>query len=80
MVRQIELLRFAYKLMLAGSRKEKIDQAKADLFYGAVERAQQQGEVELDNCKIRSPVTGTILKQETRKRATSSTRSPSAAR
>jgi multidrug resistance efflux pump len=61
MVRQIDRLRFAYNLMLAGSRKEKIDQAKADLQTAVsnVEKAKWK----LDNCKIRSPVTGTILKK-----------------
>jgi HlyD family secretion protein len=61
MVRQIDRLRFAYNLMLAGSRKEKIDQAKADLQTSVsnVEKAKWK----LDNCKIRSPVTGTILKK-----------------
>jgi multidrug resistance efflux pump len=61
MVRQIERLRFAYNLMLAGSRKERIDQAKADLLTAQsnVEKAKWK----LDNCKIRSPVTGTILKK-----------------
>jgi HlyD family secretion protein len=61
MVRQIDRLRFAYALMLAGSRKEKIDQAKADLQTAVsnVEKAKWK----LDNCKIRSPVTGTILKK-----------------
>jgi HlyD family secretion protein len=61
MVRQIDRLRFAYNLMLAGSRKEKIDQAKADLQTAVsnVEKAKWK----LDNCKIRSPITGTILKK-----------------
>jgi HlyD family secretion protein len=61
MVRQIERMRFAYNLMLAGSRQEKIDQAKADLQTAKsnVEKAKWK----LDNCKIRSPVTGTILKK-----------------
>jgi HlyD family secretion protein len=61
MVRQIDRMRFAYNLMLAGSRKEKIDQAKADLQTARsnVEKAKWK----LDNCKIRSPITGTILKK-----------------
>ena len=47
--------------MLAGSRKEKIDQAKADLqtAQSNVEKAKWK----LDNCKIRSPITGTILRK-----------------
>jgi multidrug resistance efflux pump len=61
MTRQIERMRFAHKLMLAGSRKEKIDQAKADLqtAQSNVEKAKWK----LDNCKIRSPITGTILRK-----------------
>jgi HlyD family secretion protein len=61
MVRQIDRMRFGYNLMLAGSRKEKVDQAKADLqtAQSNVEKAQWK----LDNCKIRSPITGTILKK-----------------
>jgi HlyD family secretion protein len=61
MTRQIERMRFAYKLMLAGSRREKIDQAKADLqtAQSNVEKARWK----LDNCKIRSPITGTILRK-----------------
>ncbi|HEV8003445.1 MAG TPA: efflux RND transporter periplasmic adaptor subunit [Planctomycetaceae bacterium] len=61
MTRQIDRMRFAYKLMLAGSRKEKIDQAKADLQTATsnVDKARWK----LDNCKIRSPITGTILRK-----------------
>jgi HlyD family secretion protein len=61
MTRQIERMRFAYNLMLAGSRKEKIDQAKADLH--TAESNVQKARWKLDNCKIRSPITGTILKK-----------------
>jgi multidrug resistance efflux pump len=61
MQRQIERLRFAYTLMQIGSRKERIDGARAD-----VETAQSnldKAKWKLDNCKIRSPITGTILKK-----------------
>jgi HlyD family secretion protein len=61
MNRQIERMRFAYNLMLAGSRKEKIDQAKADLQ--TAESNVEKAKWKLDNCKIRSPITGTILKK-----------------
>jgi multidrug resistance efflux pump len=61
MVRQIERMRFAYRLMLAGSRKEKIDQARADLQ--TAESNVAKAKWKLDNCQIRSPVTGTILKK-----------------
>jgi HlyD family secretion protein len=61
MQRQIERLRFAYTLMQIGSRKERIDGARAD-----VETAQSnldKAKWKLDNCKIRSPIAGTILKK-----------------
>jgi HlyD family secretion protein len=60
-VRQVERLRFAYNLMVIGARKERIDGARADVetAKAAVEKAKWK----LDNCKIRSPVTGTILKK-----------------
>ncbi len=61
MMRQVERLRFAYNLMVIGARKERIDGARAD-----VETAQsnvEKAKWKLDNCKIRSPVTGTILKK-----------------
>jgi multidrug resistance efflux pump len=61
MVRQIDRMRFAYNLMLAGSRREKIDQARADLQ--TAESNVVKAKWKLDNCKIRSPVTGTILKK-----------------
>lgn len=61
MSRQIDRMRFGYKLMLAGSRKEKIDQAKADLQ--TTEANVEKAKWKLDNCKIRSPITGTILKK-----------------
>jgi HlyD family secretion protein len=61
MTRQVERLRFAYSLMQIGSRKERIDGARAD-----VQTAQanlDKAKWKLDNCKIRSPITGTILKK-----------------
>jgi HlyD family secretion protein len=61
MQRQAERLKFAYSLMQIGARKERIDGARAD-----VETAQSnldKAKWKLDNCKIRSPITGTILKK-----------------
>lgn len=61
MVRQIERMRFAYTLMQIGTRKERIDQAKADLQ--TAESNVEKSRWKLGNCKIRSPITGTILKK-----------------
>jgi HlyD family secretion protein len=61
MQRQVERLRFAYSLMQVGARKERIDGARAD-----VQTAQsnlEKAKWKLDNCKIRSPIAGTILKK-----------------
>jgi multidrug resistance efflux pump len=60
-VRQVERLRFAYSLMEIGPRKEKIDAARADVQ--TAESNVEKAKWKLDNCKIRSPVTGTILKK-----------------
>lgn len=61
MTRQVERLRFAYSLMQIGSRKERIDGARADVQTAESNLAKAQWK--LDNCKIRSPITGTILKK-----------------
>jgi HlyD family secretion protein len=61
MTRQVERLRFAYNLMVIGSRKEKIDAARADVQTAQSNVAKSKWK--LDNCKIRSPLTGTILKK-----------------
>jgi HlyD family secretion protein len=61
MTRQIERMRFAYTLMQLGTRKEKIAQAKADLQ--TAESNVEKAKWKLSNCKIRSPITGTILKK-----------------
>jgi HlyD family secretion protein len=61
MVRQVERLKFAYSLMEIGPRKEKIDAARADVQ--TAESNVEKAKWKLDNCKIRSPVTGTILKK-----------------
>jgi HlyD family secretion protein len=61
MTRQVERLRFAYSLMQIGSRKERIDGARADVQTADSNLAKAKWK--LDNCKIRSPITGTILKK-----------------
>jgi HlyD family secretion protein len=61
MMRQVERLRFAFALMEAGARKEKIDAARAD--YQTAQANLEKAKWKLDNCKIRSPITGTILKK-----------------
>jgi HlyD family secretion protein len=61
MTRQVERLRFAYSLMQIGSRKERIDAARADVLTAQANL--EKAKWKLDNCKIRSPVTGTILKK-----------------
>lgn len=61
MMRQVDRLRFAYSLMQIGSRKERIDGARADVQ--TAESNLQKAKWKLDNCKIRSPITGTILKK-----------------
>ena len=61
MVRQVERLRFAHELMVAGPRVEKIDAARAD--FQTAQSTVEKAKWKLDNCLIRSPVTGTILKK-----------------
>jgi HlyD family secretion protein len=60
-VRRVEQLRFAVKLMRAGPREERIRAARAEvaLATAAVTKAQWQ----LDNCLIRAPISGTILRK-----------------
>jgi multidrug resistance efflux pump len=61
MQKQVERLRFAFELMETGPRQERIEAARADLRNNEanVEKARWK----LDNCTIRSPITGTILKK-----------------
>jgi HlyD family secretion protein len=61
MMRQVDRLKFAYSLMQIGSRKERIDGARADVQ--TAESNVEKAKWKLDNCKIRSPITGTILKK-----------------
>lgn len=61
MQRQVERLRFAYSLMQIGARKERIDGARGDMQ--TAQSNLEKAKWKLDNCKIRSPITGTILKK-----------------
>jgi HlyD family secretion protein len=61
MLRQVERLRFAHSLMEIGARKERIDGARGDVQTATANL--EKAKWKLDNCKIRSPVTGTILKK-----------------
>ncbi|WP_020472255.1 HlyD family secretion protein [Zavarzinella formosa] len=58
-VKRVEAKQKAYDLVKAGPRKEKIEAAEAE--YNATKARLAQVEWKLDNCTIRSPVTGIIL-------------------
>lgn len=58
-LKRVEAKQKAYDLVKAGPRKEKIDAAVAE--YEASKARLAQVEWKLDNCTIRSPVTGIIL-------------------
>ena len=57
--RRVEARQKAYDLIKLGPRKERIEAAEAD--YNATLARLRQSEWRLDNCTIRSPVTGVIL-------------------
>lgn len=61
MDRRVERLRQVHAVMVEGPRKEKIAVAKAEVmqFEADLTRAQWR----LDNCTIRAPISGTILKK-----------------
>lgn len=61
MVRRLERLRFALKLMEEGARKERRDAARAEVKQAEADVTKAQWR--LDNCTIRAPITGTILKK-----------------
>jgi HlyD family secretion protein len=61
MERRVERLRNAYALMVEGPRKERKDAARADVQQAEADVAKARWR--LDNCTIRAPVTGTILKK-----------------
>jgi HlyD family secretion protein len=61
MMRRVERLTSAYSLMKLGPRVEKIDAARADV---ALARADfDKAKWRFDNCIVRAPVTGTVLKK-----------------
>ena len=61
MTRKVERLSYALELMRDGPRKERIDAAKAEV--GQAESDLAKAEWRLDNCTIRAPISGTILKK-----------------
>lgn len=61
MVRRVERLRYALKLMEEGARKERRDAARAEVKQAEADVTKAQWR--LDNCTIRAPITGTILKK-----------------
>jgi len=58
---RVERLRFAAKLMKDGPRIERIDIARAEVQQAEAELAKARWR--LDNCTIRAPISGTILKK-----------------
>jgi HlyD family secretion protein len=61
MDRRVQRLNLALKLMVEGPRIERIDVGRAQVGQAAAELAKAQWR--LDNCIIRAPVSGTILKK-----------------
>lgn len=58
---RIQRLNYALTLMLKGARQERRDLAKAEVSQAEAELRKAQWR--LDNCTIRSPISGTILKK-----------------
>ena len=65
MERRVERLKFAYDLMEAGPRVERKKTAEAEVKQSEAELAKARWR--LDNCTIRAPVSGTILKKNAEK-------------
>lgn len=57
--RKVARLEASYNLMLEGSREERINSAWAEIEQAAAELTKAQWR--LDNCKVRAPISGTIL-------------------
>jgi multidrug resistance efflux pump len=57
--RRVAKLQASYNLMLEGSRVERINSAWAEVEQAAAELTKAQWR--LDNCKVRAPISGTIL-------------------
>jgi multidrug resistance efflux pump len=62
MDRRVESKRLAYGLMLEGARSERVQAAWAD--FEQAEADASKAKWKLDNCKVRAPVSGTILSKE----------------
>jgi multidrug resistance efflux pump len=62
---RVEKLQQAYDLMVEGPRKEKRDAAEAD--YHQAQADLKKAKWRLENCKIVSPISGTILSKKTEK-------------
>lgn len=61
MFRRIEKLRMSLKLMTDGPRIERIDMARADVRQAEADLSKAKWR--LENCTIRAPISGTILKK-----------------
>ncbi len=61
MYRRVQRLQMALKLMQEGPRVERIDNARAEVLQMKADVAKTRWR--LDNCTIRAPVSGTILKK-----------------
>ena len=61
MVRRAEKLKSSLALMIEGPRIERISVARADVCQAEADRAKARWR--LDNCTIRAPISGTILKK-----------------
>lgn len=62
MERRVERLKFGYKLMQDGPRKERIGAARAEVKQAEADLAKAQWR--LENCKVVAPVAGTILSKK----------------
>jgi HlyD family secretion protein len=65
MVRRVDRLTNAYKLMKIGPRIEKIDAAKADVALAQADYDKAKWRYE--NCTVRAPISGTILTKKAEK-------------
>jgi multidrug resistance efflux pump len=61
MDRRVARLNSNYQLMVAGPRQERIELARAEVRQAEADLAKVQWR--LDNCTIRAPISGTILKK-----------------
>ncbi|MFO1021502.1 MAG: efflux RND transporter periplasmic adaptor subunit [Planctomycetales bacterium] len=61
MTSRVDKLSYAFKLMQIGPREERIEIAQAEVQQAESDLV--KSEWRLDNCKVRAPITGTILKK-----------------